>query len=527
MNTRHRPSTTRPHPCSGRRKLTFSLLVAATVVAVVAPPAGAAAPGQRGAPPESMNGHAVPAKVGERLPEAAAARAQARSNAFATLIEHAQVQGTQEVTITLADLPESAPVNDEQRLAERRSIGQEAAEGHAAVRAALRTPAARQATVDPADTASADGPVPPSITVRVDAGQLRTLQGLDEVKTIQESRSVGLQGTTSFGAANGVQLPKWWHRNRIGLDWTTQNGYGGAGQVVVVIDTGVQTDHSWLSGRIAGEACFSQTGCGNGATYQYGAGSAKPCSYSYGCAHGTHVAHIAAGAYGVATSARVFAIKAAYQGTDANGRTVPLFHDTDLINALWYTYYYVAPKPASVNLSVGGGQFTSTCDSRNPSVTSYISALRTAGVPTVIAAGNDNYSNAIGFPACVSTAVVVGNTTMTAASGGTDAVLGNVVGGSNSSPLVDLLAPGTDICSAVPVTLDADGIADGVACDFFGTSMAAPQVAGAWAVMRGARSGYTLNQILSALQRRGTSVSDSRNGIVRTRINVANSVYYG
>lgn len=39
---------------------------------------------------------------------------------------------------------------------------------------------------------------------------------------------------------------------------------------------------------------------------------------------------------------------------------------------------------------------------------------------------------------------------------------------SHSSPLVDLWAPGADICSAVPVGLDRDGTADGVDCSHDG-----------------------------------------------------------
>jgi len=100
-------------------------------------------------------------------------------------------------------------------------------------------------------------------------------------------------------------------------------------------------------------------------------------------------------------------------------------------------------------------------------------------------------------------------------------------GGSNSSATLDILAPGTDICSAVPVSLDLnDGSKDCVACYWIGTSMAAPHVAGAFAQLRQSRPTATVDQILSALQRRGVGVLDSSNGITRTRINVANAIYY-
>jgi subtilisin family serine protease len=126
--------------------------------------------------------------------------------------------------------------------------------------------------------------------------------------------------------------------------------------------------------------------------------------------------------------------------------------------------------------------------------------------------------------------VVVGNSTLTAASGGVDAVFGNVNIGSNSSSLVDVLAPGTDICSAVPVGLDNDGTADGWQCGWIGTSMAAPHVAGAMAVLAQKRPTSTVEQRLAALQTAGATggvgVTDSRNGVTRTRINLANAVYY-
>ena len=58
--------------------------------------------------------------------------------------------------------------------------------------------------------------------------------------------------------------------------------------------------------------------------------------------------------------------------------------------------------------------------------------------------------------------------------------------------MIDMLAPETDICSAVPSILDTDGVADGVQCDYRGTSMATPQVAGAIAMLRQRRPAATV-----------------------------------
>jgi subtilisin family serine protease len=85
---------------------------------------------------------------------------------------------------------------------------------------------------------------------------------------------------------------------------------------------------------------------------------------------------------------------------------------------------------------------------------------------------------------------------------------------SNSSGLVSLLAPGTAIASSVP------GAAYSTAS---GTSMATPHVAGAWAVLKSAKPTATVAEILSALQNTGVPITDTRNGVVKSLIQIGNS----
>lgn len=385
----------------------------------------------------------------------------------------------------------------------------------------------------------------PFLAMHADPSDLKVLQSADEVAWVSVDEVHEAAGTVNNGDAAGQQLPSMWDYGRIGADWANNNGWTGRGQSIVVIDTGVDRSNPYLSGRVTNEACFATnadgTGACGGGTYSYSTsangvpGAAAPCNYNaWSCSHGTHVAHTAAGAYGVARGARIIAIQASHPEWDSiTSAWKPSFSDSDLGNALWYVHY-ILPKagiiPAAVNMSVGGGFSPGTCDNSQSWATYYINALKyDYQIPTVVASGNDNYLNGISSPACNSNAISVGNTTMTTS--GVDAVFGYTKFGSNSSSTLKLLAPGTDICSAVPSSLDNfDGVRDGWTCGWNGTSMAAPHVAGAIAILSQKRPTASVDQLLGALQRSGSTggvaVTDSRNNVTRTRINVANAVYY-
>jgi len=338
-----------------------------------------------------------------------------------------------------------------------------------------------------------------------------------------------LAGTSNNGWTNGL-LPMWWDWSRIGVNTVNTWGYTGSGQTIAVIDSGVDRYHTWLSGKVVNEACFASTfstqwgvsgACPDGTNVQYGLGAAAPCG-NPGCDHGTHVAHTAAGVNGVASGANLMAIQI-FHCCLADGR--PTYYESDLVWALKHVYdnrfHY---RIAAVNMSIGGARAYGYCDGslgdNSVNVTyiaGWINALKNAGIATVVSSGNDDDPQRISRPGCVANAISVGNTTLDAA--GNDAVFGYAArAGSNSNATLDLLAPGTDICSAVPNNrYECDG--------WIGTSMAAPHVAGAFAVARSFSPAASVDQILVALQRSGTAVYDDRNGVTRTRIHVANALY--
>lgn len=168
------------------------------------------------------------------------------------------------------------------------------------------------------------------------------------------------------------------------------------------------------------------------------------------------------------------------------------------VHALRTTYAIDA-----ANLSLGGGGSTTHCDS-NPAKPA-IDTLHAAGIATVIASGNNGYVNAISSPGCISTAVTVGSTTKS----------DSVSSFSNSAAFLDLLAPGSSINSSIP---------GGNYASWNGTSMAAPHVTGAWAVLKSAKSSAGVEEVLGALRSTGRTVLDTRNNLSQPRIEVANAV---
>ena len=336
-----------------------------------------------------------------------------------------------------------------------------------------------------------------------------TPAGLDQVLASPESLTVYADRLARPLLADSAPL--------VGSDAAFNAGFSGSGQAVAVLDTGVDRTHPFLSPRLVSEACYSSTVsslgattvCPNGTAQQTGVGASAPCSVD-GCDHGTHVAGIAAGndasSTGVARDASIIGVQV-FSRFDSSSTCAPspapcvLSFTSDQIRGLERVYELRNDfNIAAVNMSLGGGEFTTICDSEPAKVA--IDLLRGAGIATIVASGNDGFTNAISAPACISSAISVGSTSKSDA----------VSGFSNSATLVDLLAPGGAIRSSVP---------GGGFATFNGTSMATPHVAGAFAVLKSSQPTAGVDALLGALSATGQSVTDTRNGLVRPRIDVA------
>lgn len=314
----------------------------------------------------------------------------------------------------------------------------------------------------------------------------------------------------------------------INADLAFAQGFSGLGQTVAVIDSGVKTTHEFFSGKIVSEACYSAGGpgastCPGGVTASTTAGSSEDCSVTTSgeCGHGTHVAGIAVGksaqGNGVAKDAKLIAIKTA---TLLNGGVT--HWDSNLAEALDRVYDLRNQfQIAAVNMSIGDSDrlFSGACDDANPLVTAAIQQLNSVGIATIISAGNDSQRNAMSFPACISNAISVGNSVSEIQSNSPGYDINDVAWDSNVSVETDLFAPGTKILSASQASPTGY-------TEKWGTSMAAPHVTGAFAVLRSKKPSATINEMLNTLKNSPIQSVDGRiNGIYsKPRIDIASAL---
>ena len=340
----------------------------------------------------------------------------------------------------------------------------------------------------------------PYMAIEVDEGALESLAADPEVVSVEEDLVVKpllAQSTPLIGA------PDAWSQ-----------GYAGSGQTIAILDTGVDRDHPFLRDKVVSEACYSGSRgrtslCPEGVVESILSGSGAPCPPSLSdCYHGTAMAGVAAGRgrdfSGVARDARIIAIQVFSQcGDDCIDSS-----NSDWIAGLERVLELSADfNVAAVNMSFGGGLFSKDCDSDFPAVKASMDNLRAAGIAPVAASGNEHSDSDINLPACISSVVSVGSTDGIAAGTIREAVSDF----SNSSPSLDLLAPGRQINTSIP----ADGFGR-----FNGTSLATPHVAGAWAVLKSKAPNASVPQLLSMLSRTGIPITDPRNGLVKPRIQV-------
>jgi subtilisin family serine protease len=253
---------------------------------------------------------------------------------------------------------------------------------------------------------------------------------------------------------------------QIGAPAAWNAGLSGAGVTVAVLDTGVDDAHPDLRGRVAGEANFT-----DGPAADDGNG------------HGTHVASLVAGSGAAAGGAR--------RGVAFGARLLSgkVLDDGGTGQFSWIIAgmeWAAAQGARVVNLSLGSD---TPSTGRDPLSLAVDELTESAGVLFVVSAGNNGpRATTIGAPGAADAALTVGAVDRRDALADFSARGPRLV---DHAIKPDLVAPGVDIIAARAAGTRLGRPVNANYTRLSGTSMAAPHVAGAAALLAQQRPDWT------------------------------------
>ncbi|SCG57160.1 Subtilase family protein [Micromonospora echinaurantiaca] len=270
---------------------------------------------------------------------------------------------------------------------------------------------------------------------------------------------------------------------QVGAPAAWSRGLTGAGITVAVLDTGVDTDHPDLVGRVGPTKDFSGKG-----------------NVEDGNGHGTHVASTVGGV-GAAS-------QGAYKGVAPGARLAvgKVLDDTGFgtFDSVIAGMQWAAAESGAkvVNMSLGAGR----SDGTDPVSVAVNELTRQHGTLFVISAGNSGVDEAVSSPAVADEALAVASVSKSDRLSDFSS-RGPRIGDGALKP--DVAAPGEDIVAARPANIPPLGepVGDGYQ-RLNGTSMAAPHVAGAAALLAQQHPDWTAGRLKAALMSTAAEVTE-------------------
>ena len=331
------------------------------------------------------------------------------------------------------------------------------------------------------------------------AGRIKSEKALEALARHPLVRRVDLELAGGGNLAETVPL--------IGADLRHLVGNTGAGVVVAVLDSGLDTDNMDLGDNLLAETCFADNDgaidgmgrCPNGSDRQTGPGAAEDDA-----GHGTHVTGIvtsngSVAPIGVAPNAGIVAVRITY-GPSFSG-AFSFF--SEVVAGLNYIINNPQLGVQIINMSVGtNALYNGDCDNADANTmagAAAVDTLRLSGVVTFASAGNNGSTTQMTLPACIANVVSVG------ASDDND----NAANFTNSNASTDIFAPGVNVISS--------GIGD-VTANASGTSMASPTAAGCAALLIESADATTPDQIETWLESSAIQVNVAGNSLNFPRI---------
>jgi subtilisin family serine protease len=284
-------------------------------------------------------------------------------------------------------------------------------------------------------------------SVTMTAAQARRVAGHPAVAFVEQNQTIRVDATQTN--------PPSWGLDRIDqrplpLDHAYTYTTTASNVHAYVIDTGIRLSHNDFGGRAA-----------TGVDEITPGGTADDCN-----GHGTHVAATVGGStYGVAKGVSLVAVRVLDCAGSGSTETV-------LAGVDWVTANAV--KPAVANMSLGS--------SPDPALDSAVSNSIASGVSYTVSAGNRNADACGQSPARVAAAITVGATDIN----------DNRASFSNFGSCLDVFAPGVGITSASNASDTATRVLSG-------TSMAAPHVTGAAALVLADNPTFSPAQVQASL----------------------------